>query len=226
VSVEQRVSFEQDAVEQRVRSHFHADARRFDQIYEDDKSHFARFVDNVWRGVVRRRFDLTLERLEPLAGKSVLDVGCGSGRYCLAYAERGATRVLGIDFAAGMIGLAEEYARRAGVAESCEFRAGKYPESSGVETFDASTAMGFFDYVADPVAVISRMREMTRSTMIMSFPKSREWRAPMRRARFWASGCPLFLYSESRVKGILSRAGVTRYDWIALDRDYIVIAHL
>jgi hypothetical protein len=62
--------------------------------------------------------------------------------------------------------------------------------------------------------------------MIMSFPKSREWRAPVRRVRFWVKGCPLFLYTESQVKGILSEAGVTRYDWIALDRDYIVIAHL
>jgi cyclopropane fatty-acyl-phospholipid synthase-like methyltransferase len=225
VSVEQR-AVEQSGVEQKVRSHFHADARRFDAIYEDEKNAFSRFVDNVWRGVVRRRFELTLERLEPLAGKSVLDVGCGSGRYCIAYAERGAARVVGVDFAAGMIELANEYARRANLTDRCEFRAGKFPEAVGDESFDASTAMGFFDYVAEPAEIISRMRELTRSQMIMSFPKSREWRAPVRRVRFWVKGCPLFLYTESQVKGILSEAGVTRYDWIALDRDYIVIAHL
>ena len=44
-----------------------------------------RFIDCVWRGVVRRRLDVTLEELEPLQGKTVLDVGCGSGRFCLAY---------------------------------------------------------------------------------------------------------------------------------------------
>ena len=217
---------ERNGVEQKVRSHFHADARRFDAIYEDEKNAFARFVDNVWRGVVRRRFDLTLERLEPLAGKSVLDVGCGSGRYCIAYAERGAARVVGVDFAAAMIELADEYARRGGLTDRCEFRAGKFPEAVGDESFDACTAMGFFDYVAEPAQIIARMRELTRSTMVMSFPKSREWRAPIRRARFWATGCPLFLYTESQVKKILADAGVTGYDWIALDRDYIVIAHL
>ena len=209
-----------------MRSHFHADARRFDAIYEDEKNPFSRFVDNVWRGVVRRRFELTLERLEPLAGKSVLDVGCGSGRYCIAYAERGAARVVGVDFAAGMIELADEYARRARLTDRCEFRAGKFPEAVEDELFDASTAMGFFDYVAEPAKIVSRMRELTRSQMIMSFPKSREWRAPVRRVRFWVKGCPLFLYTESQVKKILSEAGVTRYDWISLDRDYIVIAHL
>jgi 2-polyprenyl-3-methyl-5-hydroxy-6-metoxy-1,4-benzoquinol methylase len=212
------------SVEQKVRSHFHADARRFDAIYEDDKSAITRWVDSVWRGVVRRRFDLTLELLEPLAGKTLLDVGCGSGRYCIAYAERGAARVVGVDFAAAMVELANEHARRAGVSHLCEFRAGMFPDAVPEGTFDASSAMGFFDYVADPVPIVARMRELTKSTMIMSFPKSREWRVPVRRLRFWISGCPLFLYSETKVREILRDAGVTRYDWIELDRDYLVAA--
>jgi len=214
------------SVDQKVRSHFHADARRFDAIYEDDKGAFTRWVDNVWRGVVRKRFDLTLALLEPLAGKTLLDVGCGSGRYCIAYAERGARRVVGVDFAAAMVELANEHARRAGVSDVCEFRAGKFPEAVPDGTFDASSAMGFFDYVSDPVPIIARVRELTTSTMIMSFPKSREWRAPVRRLRFLLSGCPLFLYSESKVRKILSDAGVNNYDWIELDRDFVVAANL
>jgi len=214
------------SVEQRVRSHFHADARRFDAIYEDDKGAITRWVDEVWRGVVRRRFDLTLNLLEPLAGKSVLDVGCGSGRYCIAYAQRGATRVVGVDFAAAMIELAIEHSRRYSVADRCEFRAGLFPDAVPDGSFDASSAMGFFDYVEDAAPVVARMREMTRSTMIMSFPKSREWRAPIRRLRFLLSGCPLFLYTEAKVREILSDAGVNEFEWIELDRDYVVVAHL
>lgn len=214
------------SVEQRVRSHFHADARRFDAIYEDEKGRFARWIDSVWRGVVRRRFELTLDLLEPLAGKSVLDVGCGSGRYCIAYAQRGASRVVGVDLAAAMIELAIEHSRRFGVADRCEFRAGLFPNAVPDGSFDASSAMGFFDYVEEPAPVIARIREMTRSTMIMSFPKSREWRAPIRRLRFLLSGCPLFLYSEARVREILSDGGVTEFEWIELDRDYVVAAHL
>src|SRR5262245_13162045 len=110
------------SVEQQVRKHFHADAQRFDAIYEENKGPVARFIDNVWRGVVRHRLELTVEALEPLQGKTILDVGCGSGRFCLAYAERGAAHVLGVDFAEGMIDLANEYARRLNVADRCEFR--------------------------------------------------------------------------------------------------------
>jgi len=212
--------------DQQVKRHFHADARRFDAIYQEEKGPAARFIDNVWRGVVRRRLDLTLERLEPLAGKTVLDVGCGSGRYCLAYAKRGAARVVGVDFAQAMIDLAREYAQQLGVADRCEFIAGAFPEAVPDETYDASTAMGFFDYIEDPVPIVTRMRELTRQTMVMSFPKAREWRVPVRRLRFKMLRCPLFLYSEDRVKTILRDAGIQRYDWLPLDRDYVVVAHI
>jgi 2-polyprenyl-3-methyl-5-hydroxy-6-metoxy-1,4-benzoquinol methylase len=214
------------SVEQRVRDHFHLDARRFDAIYEDDKGPLARWLDGVWRGVVRRRFELTLDRLEPLAGKRLLDVGCGSGRYCIAYAMRGAAWVLGVDFASAMIDIARQHADRLGVADRCEFRTGTFPAAVSERDFDASTAMGFFDYVAEPVPIVTRMRELTRSTMIMSFPKSREWRVPVRRLRFLLMGCPLFLYSDADVKAILAKAGVSRYELISLDRDYIVVASL
>jgi 2-polyprenyl-3-methyl-5-hydroxy-6-metoxy-1,4-benzoquinol methylase len=206
--------------------HFHADARRFDAIYQEQKDPLTRFIDHVWRGVVRRRFQLTLEKLRPLNGRTVLDVGCGSGRYCIAFAQEGATRVLGVDFAPGMIDLAKDLSQRAGVAGQCEYRAGTFPDIVPDGPFDISTALGFFDYVADPERTVKAMRDRTRSTMIMSFPKSAEWRTPLRRLRFRIAGCPLFLYSEARVRDILARAGVPRYEWIPLDRDYIVVARL
>jgi len=124
-----------------------------------------------------------------------------------------------------MVELANEHARHAGVSDVCDFRAGMFPDAVPEGIFDDSSAMGFFDYVSDPVPIVARMRELTRSKMIMSFPKSREWRVPVRRLRFWISGCPLFLYSEAKVREILSGAGVTNYDWLELDRDYLVAAH-
>lgn len=213
------------SVEQKVRDHFHDDAFRFDAIYEDRKNAFARWVDNVWRGVVRRRFKLTLQRLEPLKGKKVLDVGCGSGRYCLAFAERGAARVLGIDFAPAMIELAGQHAERLGVADRCDFRAGKFPEDVTEQGFDYCTAMGFFDYIENPLPLLVRMREITQKKMVMSFPKAVEWRVPIRRLRFKMAGCPLFLYSERQVRELLCRAGINNYELIVMDRDYIVIAN-
>jgi 2-polyprenyl-3-methyl-5-hydroxy-6-metoxy-1,4-benzoquinol methylase len=212
------------SVESRVRRHFEAGADRFDAIYDTRKGPVMRWVDNVWRGVVRRRFDLTLERVEPIAGRSFLDVGCGSGRYCLAVAQRGASRVVGVDFAGRMIQLAREHAERLGLGDRCDFRVGTFPEAVADGPFDVATALGFFDYIEEPIPIIRRMRDLARSTMVMSFPQAREWRAPLRRLRFLLAGCPLHLYTEARCREVLGAAGVELYEWVVLDRDYIVIA--
>ena len=44
------------------------------------------------------------------------------------------------------------------------------------------------------------------------------------RLRFWLKGTPLFLYREAQVRDILAKAGVTSFEFIHLDRDYLVVA--
>lgn len=213
--------------DQKVIDHFHADATRFDAIYEDSgKGPVARFIDDVWRGVVKRRLELALQHLQPAAGMRYLDVGCGSGRFCLAYAARGAGHVLGVDFAPGMITIANDLAVKRGHAGVCSYRTGSFPEDVPEKDFDYSSAIGYFDYVADPVLHMRALRERTRRRIIMSFPKRWEWRVPLRQLRFWRSGCPLHLYTRPDVQRLLDEAGLRRCDWIATDRDYVVVAHL
>jgi hypothetical protein len=84
--------------------------------------------------------------------------------------------------------------------------------------------MGFFDYIEDPAPVVAAMRERVKGTMVMSFPKAVEWRVPLRRIRFRMMGCPLFLYTADRTRRVMAEAGVRDYDWVPLDRDYIVVA--
>ncbi len=215
-------------VEEKVRVHFDDDAERFDSIYKTEKSFVARFIDDFWRGVVQKRLEINVEKLQPLKGKKILDVGCGSGRFCLAFAKEGAAKVVGVDFAKLMIDIANELAKEQGVAAQCDFRVGAFPDiiSDSDAPFDASTANGFFDYIAEPVPIIAKMRELTKGKMILSFPKAIEWRVPVRRARFWLKGTPLFLYREEQVKKILEEAGVKNYEWINLDRDYLIIAEV
>lgn len=215
-------------VEDKVRDHFHDDAERFDAIYDEKKGVVARFVDNYWRGVVQKRLEINVEKLKPFAGKKILDVGCGSGRFCIAFAQNGAAKVIGVDFARGMIEIADKLAAASGVADQCEFRVGAFPEviGEGEGPFDACTGNGFFDYVENPVPIITRMRELTKGKLILSFPKAVEWRVPIRRMRFWMKGTPLFLYKESQTRDILERSGVTDFEFIHLDRDYLVVANV
>ena len=216
------------SVEDKVRNHFHDDAERFDAIYEAKKGPIAAFIDNYWRGVVQKRLELNVEKLRPYEGKKILDVGCGSGRFCIAYAREGAEKVIGIDFAQGMIEIADRLANDAGVADKCEFIIGTFPDDidPADAPFDGCTGNGFFDYVEHPVPIITAMRELTKGKMIMSFPKAVEWRIPLRRFRFWMKGTPLFLYTEAQVRDILAKSGVTDFEFIHLDRDYLVVANV
>jgi 2-polyprenyl-3-methyl-5-hydroxy-6-metoxy-1,4-benzoquinol methylase len=217
-----------NTVEDKVRDHFHDDAERFDAIYDTKKGAIARLIDNYWRGVVQKRLELNVEYLAPFTGKKILDVGCGSGRFCIAFAQNGAEKVIGVDFARAMIKIADKLATEAGVGDRCEFVVGGFPDAivASEGPFDACTANGFFDYIENPVPIITRMRELTNGKLILSFPKAVEWRVPVRRVRFWLKGTPLFLYRESQVRDILAHSGVTNYEFIYLDRDYLVVADI
>ena len=211
------------SVEEKVRVYFHADAARFDSIYEEEKGPITRFIDHVWRGVVRRRLDLAVEKLAPFEGRTYLDVGTGSGRFCHAYALKGARKCVGVDFAPAMIEIANKLAADLKIADRCDFRVGGFPEAVTDGPFDGSSAMGFYDYIDKPLPILKRQWELTSSTLIASFPKANEWRVPLRRLRFLMNGCPLFLYTESQTRDLLKQAGIEKFEWIELDRDYVVV---
>jgi SAM-dependent methyltransferase len=212
----------------RVQQHFDDDAARFDAIYEGDKSAFAAFVDTRIRGVVVDRLRLT-RVLAPLPGPwSVLDVGCGSGRYGLALVAEGASRAVGIDFAPRMIEIARREAARSSHPERLEFHVGDWMSYAPAERFDIVLAMGYFDYVADPVPHVKKMVEQGTVRLLASFPKRWEWRVPVRKARFALARSYVRFFDRGEVEAIADQAGIPPARRFVLDfgRDWILLARL
>lgn len=146
-------------------------------------------------------------------GKRILDVGCGSGRYMVALAKRGA-RMVGIDFAANMLELARELAKSQGVSDSCEFVLGDFLKHDLTGPFDISLALGLFDYVADPTPFLQRMRALTTEKVIMSFPPPSGWREVQRRIRYYLQRCPLYFHTPEEMRRYLATAGYTSVRFI------------
>ena len=74
----------------RVRLYFDNHAQQFDAIYRPEKRLGQKLVDRLFHQVIHRRFQLTFDWCGPVAGKRVLDIGCGPGQYALEFARRGA----------------------------------------------------------------------------------------------------------------------------------------
>jgi 2-polyprenyl-6-hydroxyphenyl methylase/3-demethylubiquinone-9 3-methyltransferase len=90
-----------------------------------------------------------------LAGKQVLDVGCGGGILSDAMARRGA-QVLGIDLAAKPLKVAQLHAMEAGTA-SVEYRevAAETLAAELPAHFDAVTCMEMLEHVPDPSSIVA-----------------------------------------------------------------------
>lgn len=193
--------------DQKVGTYFDKAAATFDTFYDHKRSLFMQWIDKMFRSDMFERYRLTYQALEPMSGKSVLDVGCGSGPYCVEAARRGSKRILGIDMAQGMIDLGRHRSVAANVADKCEFRLGTFPECALEEVFDYAIVMGVMDYIADPLAFLSSLAQQVRIRAVLSFPSKHWFRTPLRRLRYRIKKCPLYFYDSSRIKQLMKAAG-------------------
>jgi SAM-dependent methyltransferase len=211
---------------QAVGRFFDGYAEAFDAIGDPGRRRgaFGRWVDRTFREVMVHRFEETMRGLERSGAAVVLDVGCGSGRYVVAIAERGRT-VVGIDLAPGMLSLARAAVERAKVGERVTLMEGDYVAADVGRRFDAACLMGFFDYVEDPAAVLRKLRRDVSGEVYASFPKAGGWLAWQRRARYRMRGCPLYLYRRRDVERALTDGGFSGgYEIRDFGRDWYVVA--
>jgi 2-polyprenyl-3-methyl-5-hydroxy-6-metoxy-1,4-benzoquinol methylase len=190
-----------------IADHFDRKAFSFDGIYSGEKPSLGRIYDRVTRKNIGDRFDYAFHALGDINGKSYLDVGCGSGRYCHEAARRGASPVVGLDVSPRMLSLAEDIAKKENLSKVCNFVSQDVLGFQPTTRFDVVTAIGFFDYVKEPVDVMSRIRELCASVLIASFPARWSFRVPLRKLYLSISNCPVYFYNESEIRKFADAAG-------------------
>lgn len=91
-----------------------------------------------------------------IAGKIVIDFGCGEGEDAIQMARKGAKRVIGIDIREEILGTARRKAAAAGLASVCLFA------SSATEAADMVVSVDAFEHFANPAEILRMMSELLR----------------------------------------------------------------
>jgi len=205
----------------RTQTFFHQYANDFDAIYGNQNGLVDSVINRIFRKSMRLRYEKSIEGCEPAQGKSVLDVGCGPGHYSITLAQRGASRVVGIDFADGMLKLATEHARKVGVADRCRFMVADFYTYQPEEIFDCVIVMGFMDYMPDAEKVVAKVLSLTRNKAFFSFPVAGGvlgWQRQMR----YKKRCDLFLYTEDQLKQLCAKFPEANAKIEPISRDFFV----
>nr|WP_240147465.1 methyltransferase domain-containing protein [Halorussus sp. JP-T4] len=166
------------------------------------------------RLIDRREKQAVLDAVGPLEGKNVLEIACGTGRFTVMLAERGAD-IVGLDISAAMLQQGRQKARSAGVADHLEFMrgdAGRLPFPD--DHFDTVFAMRFFHLADTPATFLSEMRRVAKDQVVFDTFNATSTRSVYN----WLLPMGSHLYSRDDVRKLLDEADLrlvdAEHDWI------------
>ena len=160
------------------------------------------------RIIDRREKQAVLDALAPVDGREVLEIACGTGRFTVMLAERGAD-ITGIDISEAMLARGRERARAALVADTIEFLRGDaarlpFPD----DAFDTVFAIRFFHLASTPEAFLAEMRRVAADRVVFD-----TFNAGSARSLYnWLLPMGSRLYSRSEVDALLQAAGLELAD--------------
>ncbi|MDR9382536.1 MAG: methyltransferase domain-containing protein [Natronomonas sp.] len=179
------------------------------KAYDDKRfSGGGRFID-------RREKAAVLDALAPVEDKRILEVACGTGRFTVMLADRGAN-IVGMDISEAMLEQGRRKARAAGVAETLSFMqadAGRLPFPD--DHFDTVFAMRFFHLAPDPGGFIEEMCRVSKSQVFFDTFN----RYSTRSIYNWALPMGSRLYSGREARELIVGSGLELAD---LAHDFVL----
>jgi SAM-dependent methyltransferase len=150
--------------------------------------------------------------LRRIAGKFVVDFGCGGGSEAIELAQAGAQRVLGIDIREDLLQEARASAAAAGVERVCDF------DTSTNELADIIVSIDAFEHFEDPAGVLRTMSRLLPpgGEVLASFGPT--WYHPLGGHLFSLFPWSHLLFSEEaliRWRSDIRTDGATRFSEVA-----------
>jgi ubiquinone/menaquinone biosynthesis C-methylase UbiE len=206
-----------------VKTYFDKVPKEWDSLYSHENKF--RYAINKWlRKGLFERHRLTFENCGDLTGAKVLDIGCGTGRFSVECAKRGARRVVGIDFAPSMVEFSQRVAKQMGFSDKCEFVRGDFSTFEFNESFDIVLALGVFDYIKEPGPVLKKICQLSPRKFLASFPRFTYLWGIQRHIRYyWVRKCPIYYYTAEQLKQLGKDAGFSNFEIISSKRGFFCV---
>jgi SAM-dependent methyltransferase len=158
-----------------------------------------------------------------IAGKVVIDFGCGEGTEAVEMAQKGARRVIGIDVREQVLQAGRQKAKQAGVEKSCVFA------TSTAELADIVISVDAFEHFADPAGVLSTMNSLLKSDgeVLLSFGPT--WYHPLGGHLFSVFPWAHLVFSEKALiawRSTFKTDGAARFSEVAGGLNQMTIARL
>jgi 2-polyprenyl-3-methyl-5-hydroxy-6-metoxy-1,4-benzoquinol methylase len=158
------------------------------------------------RKTFSRRTDIVTGWLRDygIAGKQLLDIGCGSGEVSIIAARLGA-RVTGLDIVPEMIEIARSGAASAGVT-GASFRVQNFAVEP-IDPADIVLMIGVIEYYRDIDQLLPKVCAATRETLIVVDTRGPWWRRRLRYLLARLKRFHLYYHPADEVSALVARAG-------------------
>lgn len=153
-------------------------SNQHDNVDAGEIAKFSQIADKWWdtNGEFKPLHDINPLRLDyidgyaGLAGKRVLDVGCGGGILSESIAKRGAEHVTGIDMAEKSLQTAAAHAAAQHVA-NIDYRCIRVEDLAAEQphSFDVVTCMEMMEHVPDPAAIVQACAKLVKPDGMVFF---------------------------------------------------------
>lgn len=169
-----------------------------------------RFGGPIGDLVAQGQADVLADMLGPVQGRSIIDVGTGTGRGALLLASAGA-RVTGIDASEQMLDIARQ--RAADVHASIDFQVGDAHEIEfGAGSFDLAVSLRVLMHTPRWRQCIAELCRVARHGVVLDYPSARSVALAESIARklmhpFGLSSEPYRVFLDSQIRTELERHG-------------------
>jgi SAM-dependent methyltransferase len=176
---------------------------------------------SVYEGKSKLAIQMGDDFFAKIAGKVVIDFGCGEGVDAVEMASRGAKRVIGVDMREDVLKVGEQKAISAGVQDNCLF------VTSTHEPADIVVSMDAFEHFADPADILRVMNMLLKpdGEVLVSFGPT--WYHPLGGHLFSVFPWAHLIFSEKaliRWRSTFKTDGATRFGEVAGGLNQMTVA--